>query len=175
MPEQLLGYQSKMHIFYDKDASKALGKDFWRVTKGFRYYLGEKGSNFFVDVPAGYLTDGASVPRLFHGIINPWGDHGQDAALHDFLCEWLTIKERIKVDGTEQIITRRITREKCDNIFLEAMEVSGVSKPKRNVMFWAVSSFRIFGRVRAPSLSVKKIALEINWRKENGFDEPMFL
>ena len=46
----------------DHYASIELGKTYWRVTKGFRYYIGHEGSDKYVDVPVCFLTDGASVP-----------------------------------------------------------------------------------------------------------------
>lgn len=161
-------FDSRMNIQYAHQASEILGKDYWRVVEGFRYYLGEKGSNRWVDVPAGYLTDGASVPRLFWGIVPPWGAHGQAAVAHDILCEYLTLYE---FNGVE-VVPIHITRKECDRIFAEAMKVLKVNGFNRFIMSSAVNSFRVVSRTKTPTLDLRKLALENQWRRENTFIEP---
>lgn len=165
-------FSSQDKIQYDIKASTLLGKDHWRVIEGFRYYIRTEDSDSFVDVPAGYLTDGASVPRLFHSIVSPWGRHGQAAIVHDYLCEYLTISNRVLQNGEDVIIPVRITRKECDRIFLEAMRVLKVKPLRRRTMYSAVSLFRILARIKSPSLNIKKLKLEIEWRAENGVPEP---
>lgn len=102
-------------------------------TFGFRYWIGEENSGTYVDVPDMFRSDGASVPRPFWNIIPPWGDHGQAAVLHDFLCTYRTIIRNGKA------VT--ITRKECDDIFLEAMLVLEVSRAKANTMYAAVRTY----------------------------------
>jgi|SRR3990167_2545512 len=97
----------------------------WRVARAFRYYVGAEGSNDFIDVPEGYETDFASVPRGLWNILPPDGTYSQAAVLHDFLYG-----KRLR------------PRKECDKIFLEAMKVLKVSWWKRRLMYRAV---RIFG------------------------------
>jgi hypothetical protein len=162
-------------IQYDPVASKILGKDHWRVLESFRFYVGEKNTDMWVDIPAGYLTDGASVPRIVQNIVGPWGRHGQAAIVHDFLCEYLTLSKREFHQGVEVIIPYRITRKECDDYFLEAMTVLGVKKLRRNTMWVAVSLFRRVGRLDEPSLDLVKFGLEKEWRVTNNLPEPTFL
>lgn len=131
-------------LTYSPKASKLLGRDHWQVMEPFRYYLGEKNSNSWVDVPTGYYTDGASVPRVFWGLLPPWGDYGQAAIVHDYLCEYLTI--------FVNNVPTKISRKRADEIFLEAMKVLGVPAYKRLPMYWAVSAYRIIARVSEPTL-----------------------
>lgn len=124
-------------------ASKKLGKDHWVVTKGFTYELDHLGSNKKVHVPAGYLTDGASVPRMFWSLIPPWGEYGQAAILHDWLCENLcyydyTSGNKVKVS---------LTRKEVDKVFGEALEVLGVSTMKRKIMEAGVNGYRMFVKI----------------------------
>lgn len=82
-------------------------------------------------VPAGYITDFASVPRL---PLAYWltGDHAHMAAvLHDYLC-------------TDYYPTRMTWREAAD-LFNEAMQAEGVSRTRRWAMYWAV---RLFGEAK---------------------------
>lgn len=99
----------------------------WKVAHAFRYYVGEEGSPNFIDVPEGFQTDFASVPRGLWNIFPPDGQYTQAAVLHDFLY------------GKRDEHGR--SRKECDNIFLEAMEVLNVPWWKRQLMHKAVRSF----------------------------------
>ncbi len=87
----------------------------------FEYYT-EDGEDTII-VPAGFISDGASIPRIFWTIIgSPWsGKYGRAAVIHDYLYY-------------KQIFTRK----KSDLIFLEGMKVLGVSWWKRHLMYRAV-------------------------------------
>ena len=88
----------------------------------FEYHVGHEGSGEVVTVPKGFLTDGASIPRIFWVFVGPpWGKYGYAAIVHDYLYH-------IKI----------YTRKRSDQIFYEAMGVLGVSTWKRRVMFTAV-------------------------------------
>ena len=146
------GYDAIAMTQYSRFGSDTLGSDFWVVTNPFIYYVGEKHSETEVKIPRGYLTDGASVPRVFWNVIPPWGKYGQAAILHDYLCEYLTVEE----SG----ICKSITRKECDQIFLEAMLVMGVPKAKAMMIHSAVSLYRITARVSKPSFDPNKYMVE---------------
>jgi hypothetical protein len=78
-----------------------------------------------IDVPQGFETDFASVPRLFWRIVPPWGRYSPAAVVHDFLYH-----------------TGKVSRKKADGIFLELMAKLAVPLWKRFLMYWAV---RLFG------------------------------
>ena len=90
----------------------------------FEYHVGDKESKEIILVPKGFITNFASVPRFFWSIIPPWGKYGKAAVIHDYLY-----------------YTKKYTRKRADEIFLEGMEVLGVSLWKRQVMYWAVRIF----------------------------------
>jgi len=96
----------------------------WRTDKSFAYYL--EGSDENIVVPAGFVTDFASVPRFFWRILPPWGRYGPAAIVHDWLYH-----------------TQQYSRKRCDEIFLEAMRVLEVGWLTRRCMYRAV---RLFGR-----------------------------
>lgn len=149
-------FTAPLCVQYDAEASRRLGADHWRVTQPFRFYLGEKDSARWVYVPAGYLTDGASVPRAFWSLIPPWGSYGQAAVVHDIVCEYLSIT----VDGAPV----PVTRAECDRILLEAMEVLGVPAIKRKAIYGAVCAYRLVSGTDKPSTTAEKRALESSWR-----------
>lgn len=150
-------FNAAAQVQFSAFAAEALEGDYWVVTNPFVYYLGDKGSDTFVRIPNGYLTDGASVPRIFWNIIPPWGKYGQAAILHDYLCEYLQVET---AEGK-----RDITRKECDAIFLEAMLVLGVPKAKARMIHSGVALFRFFARVTKPSFDPKKFAVEEALRK----------
>jgi hypothetical protein len=76
-----------------------------------------------IEVPAGFITDGASVPRIFWNIFAPFGDYFCAAIIHDFLYS----KHN-----------RHRHRAECDLIFLEAMEAAGVPWLRRRLIYRAV-------------------------------------
>lgn len=148
-------FDAELMMAYDAKASKRLGKDYWRVLKGFRYYLGTKGSNRWVYVPAGYLTDGASVPQIFWSLIPRWGLYGQAAVVHDYLCEYLSI--------TENGVPKSITRAEADAVLSEAMHVLEVPEFKAHAISAAVDFYRVIARVTKPSNDQAKRQLEAEW------------
>lgn len=105
------------------------------VLNGFRYWIGNVNSGSYVDVPTGFRSDGASVPKIFQNIISPWGKHGQAAVLHDFLCTYRTVIVYGKAVS--------ISRKQADDIFLEAMKVLDVPALRYNTMYIAVRGYAI--------------------------------
>ena len=97
----------------------------WAIWKEFTYHVGELNSGETITVPRGFQTDFASVPPIFRFVAPRWGKYGKAAILHDY-CYW------------EQQYKRR----RADEIFREAMGVSGVALWRKLVMYWAV---RLFG------------------------------
>jgi hypothetical protein len=157
-------FDTSLLITRADEASEALGKEYWVMTQPFVYYVGVKGSNITVEVPAGYLTDGATIPPAAYDFIRPWGKHGQACALHDYLCEYLTVK----IDG----LYAPITRAMCDRILLEAMEVLDVSLIKRYIMYWSVCLWRIINNINHPKPVKGKRAWEELYRDKYGIVQP---
>ena len=70
----------------------------------------------------GFITDGASVPKLLQNIYPPFsGRYIEAAVLHDALY-----------------MSESLSRLQADKLFLEAMETLGVSWWKRMTMYYAV-------------------------------------
>lgn len=151
----MVDFTSTLITQYDKEASAILGADYWRVMNSFSYML---KPGHWVSVPAGYLTDGASVPKIFWNIIPPWGLYGQAAVVHDILCEYLTII----VNG----LPVAISRAQCDEVLNEAMRHLGVPTWKRLMIYYSVCAYRVVANVTQPSNTPLKRRLEAEWRGE---------
>lgn len=99
----------------------------WSLLIGFDYR--DDRNNYTISVPAGFVTDFASIPRAFWTILPPTGPmYGKAAVVHDYLYQ----------NGG----LGKYTRAQCDLVFRDAMAVLGVSGIKRQTMYLAV---RLFG------------------------------
>jgi hypothetical protein len=96
------------------------GSAIFRLTLPFTYLSTEHGP---ITVPVGFMTDGASVPRIFWNVLSPFGDYFSAAVIHDFLYS---------------PHNRRFDRRTCDRIFLAAMIDAGVPFIRRRVIYRAV-------------------------------------
>lgn len=140
-------FDSSLGIEYSYYAKDKLGTDFWIVKKEFVY----KTDDGYVNIPKGYLTDGASVPRIFWNIIPPWGDYGQACVLHDYLCEYPYIyKDNEKIT---------LTRHQVNKILYNSMRELGVSVIKSNTIYYAVEAYRLVWKDFAKS-NHKKVMVE---------------
>lgn len=78
-------------------------------------------SGEILTVPAGYLSDGASVPELVWNIEPPFGDCLEAAMHHDWLYS-----------------SKTRPRAEADLVFLEGMTVLGLAWWKRSLLYRAV-------------------------------------
>jgi len=109
------------------------GNNKWKIAREFDYYtsipfnkglVNELKNPYWITISKGFVTDFASVPRLFWNIISPYDKHAKAAVIHDYLYK-----------------TKPFPRKICDDIFLEAMGVLGVSKWKKYLMYYMVRMF----------------------------------
>lgn len=70
-------------------------------------------------VPAGFVTDLASIPRPFRGVLNQNGNSRRPAVLHDHLY-----------------VTRSVPRSEADAIFRRALAAEGIGGVGR-FTYWA--------------------------------------
>ena len=102
------------------------GLRLWVLDEPFEYHVGEHPSDEVIEVPTGFYTDFASIPKIFHWILPPDGLYTKAAVVHDFLY------------ATQD---HCYSRNRSDHIFYEAMEVLGVVRWQRRVMFYWVRAF----------------------------------
>lgn len=96
----------------------------WELIQGFEYHIGAYPSEKIISAPTGFVTDFASVPKIFWSILPPNGKYGKAAVIHDY-CYATACYGKIK----------------SDLIFLEGMKVLKVKRWKRNTMYTAVVLF----------------------------------
>ena len=99
----------------------------WELLEKFEYKIGSLDSNEIIIIDKGFVTNFASVPRIFWSIYPPYSpEYGKVAVLHDGMYS-----------------VKLFSRRKCDRIFKEAMEVLWASWFTRNIIWLSV---RLFGR-----------------------------
>lgn len=126
-------------ISYNKQVSQILKKDFWHLNEDVLVLITmEDGVEYQFTLPKGFLTDGASVPRIAWSIVPMWDECTQAVLVHDYLCEENPVYS--PMEGWKVL-----NRKEVDKIFLYAMEACGVSKLKRETIYRAVRLATING------------------------------
>ena len=95
---------------------------YWIVDEALEYEV--DGKQYFV--PKGFVTDFASVPRVFWAAFPPCDKYTPAAVVHDYLY-WMQFED--------------CNRICADEILLSAMESSGVDHVTRQSMYRAVQFF----------------------------------
>lgn len=132
----------------------------WRVVRGFVFVT---RTGWKIEVPEGFVTDFASIPRFFWRILPPWDTYGPAALVHDFLYA-----------------LQPCDRRTADQILNEAMKALAVPMWKRTVIYQAVrwcGGFAWRGHYKLPSLMLLLLLLtgcatvpqtEISWPTKAG-------
>lgn len=90
-----------------------------------------------VTIPAGFVTDGNSVPRPLVGTVPKFGKNTLAGLLHDWLYASQCITQMTNLDS------HPITQEYADDIRLELCAWCGVPMIQRYISYYAL---RVFGR-----------------------------
>lgn len=114
------------------------GRPEYHLLEPLTYYDDEAGS---VTVPAGYVTDLASVPRFALWFLPSNGRYARAAVIHDWLYEK-------GGDHSDRLL--------ADTLFLRAMKTLKVKSWRCFLLYWSVRllGWRSFGRLPAASLEV---------------------
>jgi len=92
----------------------------WKLLEKLPY----QGQRDLFEVPAGFVTDFASVPGLFTWLIPRYGRFTKAAILHDYLCD--------------EAKAGRFIRAQADGIFRRVMRELGIGFLRRWIMWAAV-------------------------------------
>lgn len=89
------------------------------LNEPYSYRIGKTQET--LTIPAGFVTDYASIPAIFRGIFERQGRYSRAALVHDYLYA-----------------TGACSRKQSDNIFMIAMKESRVSKLTRGAIYGGV-------------------------------------
>jgi len=104
----------------------------WLLHEPIKYEAGFEGSGRVIEIPARYMTDGASIPWPLKIFLAVWGTYGRAACVHDYGYQCLR-------DGAPHpyMPTRRAT----DAEFYIAMRACGTRLTLAWLMWAAVRAF----------------------------------
>lgn len=89
-----------------------------------------------ITIPAGFISDGPSIPERLRSVISVLGKHIFPAFLHDY---WYRVpKARVISRGPRK---KYVSRELADNIFLQEMKDLKVPWWRRRLMWRMVGAF----------------------------------
>lgn len=80
----------------------------------------ERGKPYPVNIPRGFVTDLASIPRIFWSIWPPFGLHTRAAVIHDYLY------------------ATKAPKDFADHAFLQLLKEDGVPWLRRSLFYRAV-------------------------------------
>lgn len=128
----------------------------WEVVTPFVYEVGAIGSGLVITVPAGFVTDFASIPRPLWWLWPPaGGSYDQAGALHDYLY-------RVQFANLERVV--------ADAVLLEAMDVLGVPVLERRCIYLGVRlggwvTYQRYRRLAAHTAERDRMTLNIDAEK----------
>ncbi len=94
----------------------------WRLKRPFEFIFLLDGERSSIMVHEDFITDFASIPRIFWAIIGgPWGKYGKAAVIHDYLYKY-------------GLYTRKID----DRIFLLGMQILNTKDWREILIYYAV-------------------------------------
>ncbi len=97
----------------------------WRLLSAFTF--GSVVLARVIELPIGFQTDFASIPKVFWNLLPPTGRYGKAAVIHDFLYR----------------TPFYATRKQADQVLFEGMTELGVGWGTRQIIYWGV---RVGGR-----------------------------
>lgn len=130
----LLNGNMKIDSFKSELLVESLG-DKWVLRRPFMFYYEEENKTTEIIIPEGFETDFASTPRALYSFFPPIGIYNKASIMHDYLYS--------KDCHIFRDLPTKKARKVSDNFFLQSMEVLGVPKWQRKLMFYGV---RLFGR-----------------------------
>jgi hypothetical protein len=104
----------------------------WKVIVPFECDLELDGRQAKISVAAGFVTDFATIPRIFWSIAPPEDAYSEAACVHDYLYA---------CSGVLPGISPSLSREECDQVLLVGMQALGVPYWKREPIYKAVRWF----------------------------------
>lgn len=151
-------YSNDGFVAYAGSASLMLEKDYWYLKTGLKVDITIGNDLYEVNIPKGYLTDGATVPRILWSICPKWDRSHKAVILHDYLCEYRIVT----ING----VPTQISREEVDRLFLFALRYEGLTKLKYSLMYGAVRAQATVRGSRFVEINKAKLQLEDDIRLE---------
>jgi len=108
-------------------------KNWWVIVDPHYLDVEHDGAELRLEVPEGYLTDGASVPRSLWRLFPPHGPYSRAAFFHDLLCDTKGVNIWTDADGEKKTI--RLSSKETHHLFKNIMLFLGLNRTRVNMMW----------------------------------------
>lgn len=95
-------------------------------------------------IPKGFITDGATIPKLFWNILSPFGRFFKSCALHDYICLMAKLKNNEAPNLKEGINIATPYRKRADTLLSLSMKKQGIKLWRRLLIMANVRTYTFF-------------------------------
>lgn len=84
----MMRFPDRSEISFSLTERLECGRPVWRLNGPAQIWLdfpGQDGGEAWLEIPTGFLTDGASIPFWARAWLDPWARIGMAAVVHDYL------------------------------------------------------------------------------------------
>lgn len=139
------------------------GRAVWTTSHRLRYWSALLEAAIII--PAEFITDHASVPRLPLTWLIAGGRAIRSATLHDFIYQFGYV---LLLDGS----TRSLTRQEGDALFYESLRADPISGANRLIAWLMYRAVRLAGGFMWNARRARTATLNPEWTREWGVLEP---
>lgn len=97
-----------------------------------------------IPIPKGFITDGATIPKLFWNILSPFGRFFKSCALHDYICLMAKLKNNEAPNLKEGINIATQYRKRADTLLSLSMKKQGIKLWRRLLIMANVRAYTFF-------------------------------
>lgn len=95
-------------------------------------------------LPKGFITDGATIPKLFWNILSPFGRFFKSCALHDYICLMAKLHNNEAPTLKEGISIATQYRKRADTLLSLSMKKQGIVLWRRLLIMANVRTYTFF-------------------------------
>lgn len=97
-----------------------------------------------ISIPKGFITDGATIPKLFWNILSPFGRFFKSCALHDYICLMAKLHNNEAPTLKEGISIATQYRKRADTLLSLSMKKQGIALWRRLLIMANVRTYTFF-------------------------------
>lgn len=97
-----------------------------------------------ISIPKGFITDGATIPKLFWNILSPFGRFFKSCALHDYICLMAKLHNNEAPTLKDGISIATQYRKRADTLLSLSMKKQGIALWRRLLIMANVRTYTFF-------------------------------
>lgn len=97
-----------------------------------------------ISIPKGFITDGATIPKLFWNILSPFGRFFKSCALHDYICLMAKLHNNEAPTLKDGISIATKYRKIADTLLSLSMKKQGIALWRRLLIMANVRTYTFF-------------------------------